>query len=58
MLSPRIGEGQQIPLIHEPHSDDNYLLNTLDGEWFEILYYLVSRNLSPYSLSKAAPSRS
>jgi hypothetical protein len=39
MLSPRIAEGQQIPLIHEFHSDDEYLLNTIDGEWFEILYY-------------------
>ena len=39
MLSPRIAEGQQIPLIHEVHSDDEHLLNTLDGEWFEILYH-------------------
>ena len=39
MLSPRLAEGQQIPLIHEVHSDDEHLLNTLDGEWFEILLY-------------------
>jgi len=39
LLSPRIEEGQQIPLLHEVHSDDEHLLNTLDGEWFEILYH-------------------
>jgi hypothetical protein len=38
MLSLRIEEGQQIPLIHEVHSDDAHLLNTIDGEWFDILY--------------------
>jgi hypothetical protein len=38
MLLPSLGEGYQIPLIHEVHSDDAQLLNTLDGEWFEILY--------------------
>ena len=40
MLSSRIVEGQQIPLIHEVHADDQYLLNTIDGEWFEILHDL------------------
>ena len=39
MLSPRHAEGHQIPLIHEVQSDDKQLLNTLDGEWFEILYH-------------------
>jgi hypothetical protein len=39
MLLPRIAEGDQIPLIHEVQSDDEHLLNTIDGEWFEILYY-------------------
>jgi len=39
MLSPRIAQGHQIPLIHEVHSDDEHLLNTLDGEWFAILYH-------------------
>jgi hypothetical protein len=39
MLSPSIAECQQIPLIHEVHSDDERLLNTIDGEWFEILYH-------------------
>ena len=39
MLSPHITEGQQIPLIHEVHSDDEHLLNTIDGEWFDILYH-------------------
>ena len=38
MLSLRIEKGQQIPLIHEVHSDDAHLLNTIDGEWFDILY--------------------
>jgi hypothetical protein len=39
MLSPRIAQCQQIPLIHEVHSDDKRLLNTLDGECFDILYH-------------------
>lgn len=39
MLSLGIAEGHQIPLIHEVHSDDEHLLNTIDGEWFEILYH-------------------
>ena len=39
MLSPQITEGQQVPLIHEVHDDDQYLLNTLDGDWFEILHH-------------------
>ena len=38
MLLSYLDEGYQIPLIHEVHSDDEHLLNTLDGEWFEILY--------------------
>lgn len=38
MLSPPMTEGYQAPLIHEVHADDQYLLNTLDGEWFEILH--------------------
>jgi hypothetical protein len=37
MLSLHIAQGQQIPLIHEVHADDRYLLNTIEGEWFEIL---------------------
>lgn len=39
MLSPQLTEGHQAPLIHEVHADDQYLLNTLDGEWFEILHH-------------------
>jgi hypothetical protein len=39
MLSASIAECQQIPLIHEVHSADKHLLNTIDGEWFEILYH-------------------
>jgi hypothetical protein len=37
MLSLAVLQGQQIPLIHEVHADDQYLLNTIEGEWFEIL---------------------
>ncbi len=37
MLSPPVLQGQQIPLLHEVHADDQYLLNTIEGEWFEIL---------------------
>ncbi len=39
MLALRIADGYQIPLIHEVHADDRYLLNTIDGEWFEILHH-------------------
>jgi hypothetical protein len=39
MLSLGTTEGYQIPLIHEVHDDDEHLLNTIDGEWFEILYH-------------------
>ena len=38
MLSSRVSKGHQIPLIHEVHVNDQYLLNTLEGEWFEILH--------------------
>jgi len=39
MLSPYVAEGHQMPLFHEVHADDQYLLNTIDGEWFEILHH-------------------
>ncbi|MCP3868539.1 MAG: hypothetical protein GY703_10660 [Gammaproteobacteria bacterium] len=39
MLPPHLAQGQRIPFIHEVHSDDTHLLNTIDGEWFEILLY-------------------
>lgn len=38
MISPRIVEGYQVPLFHHVHEDDEYLLNTIAGEWFQILY--------------------
>jgi hypothetical protein len=38
MLTPHAVQDHQIALIHEVHADDQYLLNTVDGEWFEILY--------------------
>ncbi len=38
MLPPPIASHHQIPLIHVVHDDDEQLLNTIDGEWFEILY--------------------
>ena len=44
MLTPTIAEGQQIPLVHEVHADDQYLLNTIDGEWFEILHHFPWQN--------------
>jgi hypothetical protein len=49
MLSPRVVEGHQIPLIHEVHADDQYLLNTLEGEWFEILYDLPWEDYPPHA---------
>ena len=49
MLSPRIEEGQQIPLIHEVHSDEERLLNTIDGEWFEILYHFRWENYRQFA---------
>jgi hypothetical protein len=39
MLSPQVAQGHPLPLIHEVHADDRYLLNTIDGEWFEILHH-------------------
>jgi hypothetical protein len=39
MLAPQFLNCQQVPLIHEVHADDKYLLNTIDGEWFEILHH-------------------
>ncbi|MCP3867190.1 MAG: hypothetical protein GY703_03665 [Gammaproteobacteria bacterium] len=49
MLSPRLLEGQQIPLIHEVHSEDKHLLNTIDGEWFEILCYFPWEDYRVYA---------
>ena len=49
MLSTRIVEGGQIPLIHEIHSDDERLLNTVDGEWFEILYHFRWEDYQPFA---------
>jgi len=40
MLSLDVLQGHQIPLIHEVSCDDESLLNTIDGEWFPILYHL------------------
>ena len=34
MLSLIVAEGQQVPLIHEVHADDDII----DGEWFEIFH--------------------
>jgi hypothetical protein len=41
MLSLPAATSQQIPLIHEVYADDRYLLNTIEGEWFEILSELA-----------------
>lgn len=40
MLALDIAQGHQLPLIHEVHSDDAHLLNTIDGEWFSILHHV------------------
>ncbi len=39
MLSAALDDIQQIPLIHEIHLDERHLLNTIDGEWYEILHH-------------------
>jgi hypothetical protein len=39
MLSPQFTHCQQVPLIHVIHTEDQHLLNTIDGEWFEILHH-------------------
>ena len=49
MLSPRVVEGHQIPLIHEVHADDQTLLNTLEGEWFEVLHDLPWEDYRPHA---------
>lgn len=39
-MLPLYGEKDyQFPLIHTVHSDDEELLNIIDGEWFEILHH-------------------
>ena len=38
MRSLSVAEGHQLPLIHVVYADDEQLLNTLEGEWFEILH--------------------
>lgn len=38
MLSIHTAQNQTFPLIHEVHTDDQHLLNTVEGAWFEILY--------------------
>jgi len=39
MLPLPMLEEQQIPLIYQIHSDDESLLKTIEGEWFQILYH-------------------
>ena len=39
MLSEETTECYQFPLFHKVDLDDQYLLNTVEGEWFEILYF-------------------
>ena len=38
MLSSHVTECHQFSLFHEVHLEDQRLLNTIDGEWFEILH--------------------
>ena len=49
MLAPGIAESHQIPLIHAVYSDDDYLLNTIDGEWFEVLYHFSWENYREFA---------
>ncbi len=49
MLVPHVAEGQTIPLVFEVQTDDQYLLNTIDGEWFEILYAFPWENYRQYA---------
>jgi len=49
MLSLGIEESQQIPLIHTVFSDDDYLLNTIDGEWFEVLHHFPWEAYRPFA---------
>ena len=51
MLSPRVAECYQFPLFHEVHLDDQRLLNTIDGEWFEILHYFPWGNYRVHAAS-------
>ncbi|MCK5355479.1 MAG: hypothetical protein KAJ63_10210, partial [Methyloprofundus sp.] len=51
MLSPRVAECYQFPLFHEVHLDDQRLLNTIDGEWFEILHSLPWENYRVHAAS-------
>ena len=44
MLVPHVTEGHRIPLVVEVQHEDQHLLDTLDGEWFEILYYFPWEN--------------
>jgi len=64
MLSVGTAEGHQIPLIREVHDDDEHLLNTLEGEWFEILYHFrweqyrrLSRGISGFVSGTRSVSR-
>lgn len=49
MLAPTLAQNQTIPLFHEIHEDDQYLLNTIDGEWFSILYHLPWEDYRPHA---------
>ena len=49
MVAPKIAEGHQIPLIHKDHAVDQYLLNTLDGEWFEVLHTFPWEDYRPHA---------
>ena len=51
MLSPRVAECYQFPLFHEVQLDDQRLLNTIDGEWFEILHYFPWENYRVHAAS-------
>jgi len=49
LIASDLAQYQQIPLIHEVWEDDQHLLNTIDGEWFNILYRFPWRNYREYA---------
>ena len=51
MLSPHVAECHQYSLFHEVHLDDQRLLNTIDGEWFEILHSFPWENYRVHAAS-------
>ncbi len=47
MLSPKIAEGHQTPLIHEVHADDQYLLTPSMASGLRYCSLLLGRTIAP-----------